>query len=86
MPKARHPVILSLVAIILLLVCANFGPGVLFLVGVPGFFILIGVAGGAKMPSKIPARHNSLRGYFSRMSGDYRVSCSVRGSYESRHF
>jgi hypothetical protein len=32
MPKARHPVILSLVAIILLLVCANFGAAVLFLV------------------------------------------------------
>jgi hypothetical protein len=60
MPKARHPVILSLVATILLLVCANFGPAVLFLVGVPGFFILIGVAGGARMPSKIPGRDTIL--------------------------
>jgi hypothetical protein len=60
MPKARHPVILSLAAIVLLLVCANFGAAVLFLVGVPGFFILVGVAGGARMPSKIPGRDTIL--------------------------
>src|SRR6266478_5856232 len=31
MPKARHPVVLSLAAFILLLVCANFGAAVLHL-------------------------------------------------------
>jgi peptidoglycan/LPS O-acetylase OafA/YrhL len=56
MPKARHPVVLSAAAFILLLVCANYGTAVLFLVGLPGFLILVGIAGGARMPSRIPAR------------------------------
>ncbi len=60
MPKARHPVVLSLAAFILLLVCANFGAAVLFLVGFPVFFILVGIAGGARMPSKIPGRDTIL--------------------------
>jgi hypothetical protein len=60
MPKARYPVELSLAAIALLLVCANFGTPVLFFVGVPGFFILVGIAGGARVPSKIPGRDTIL--------------------------
>jgi peptidoglycan/LPS O-acetylase OafA/YrhL len=60
MPKARHPVVLSLAAFALLLVCANFGAAALFLVGFPGFLILVGVAGGARMPSKIPGRDTIL--------------------------
>src|SRR5258708_39936111 len=56
MPKARHPVVLSAAAFILLLVSAKYGTAVLFLVGLPGFLILVGFAGGARMPSKIPAR------------------------------
>jgi hypothetical protein len=60
MPKARHPFLLSLAAFILLLVCANFGAAVLFLVGFPVFLILVGIAGGARMPSKIPGRDTIL--------------------------
>jgi hypothetical protein len=60
MPKARHPVALSLAAIILLLVCANFGAAVLLLVGFPGFLILVGIAGGARIPTKIPGRDTIL--------------------------
>jgi hypothetical protein len=56
MPKPRHPLVLSVSAIILLLVCANVGAAVLFLVGFPGFIILVGIAGGARMPWKIPGR------------------------------
>jgi hypothetical protein len=60
MPKARHPVVLSLVAVTLLFACANLSAPVLFFVGVPGFFILVGVAGGARMPSRIPGRDTIL--------------------------
>ena len=56
MPKARHPVLLTAAAFILLLVCSNYGTAVLLFVGFPGFMILVGIAGGARMPSKIPAR------------------------------
>jgi hypothetical protein len=48
--------VLLLAAFVLLLVCASFGAGVLFLVGSSGFLILICIACGARMPSKIPGR------------------------------
>jgi hypothetical protein len=56
MSKTRHPFALTVAGFIFLLACANYGTAALLFVGIPGFLILLGIAGGARMPTKVPAR------------------------------
>ncbi len=54
--RVRHPGIITFVGIVILLVSARVSPVALFFVGIPALLVACGLAGGARLPSKVPFR------------------------------
>lgn len=54
--RVRHPAIITLTGLTLLIASAKFGTAAVFLVGIPAVLVASAVAGGARSPTKIPLR------------------------------
>ena len=51
--RVRHPAIITLIGLALLIASAKFGTAAVFLVGIPAVLVARAVAGGARSPAKI---------------------------------
>jgi hypothetical protein len=58
--KVRHPAVISLAGLAVLIASAKFGTWAVFVVGVPAMLVASAFAGGARSPTRIPLRDAAL--------------------------
>ncbi len=52
--KVRHPALITLAGLAVLIACSQLGTGALLFVGIPAMLVASAIAGGARPPTKIP--------------------------------